>query len=144
MRKNTGQSLFEVVISLGLIALVLFALTSLLARGQSNANVAKDTSQRARAVTEVNEWLRSERDSSWSDFKAKAEKTYCVNTLDWNTAHQCYSDMSGQSFSRQLVLSNPSGGGGHIIQAVVTMSWSDSTGSQTQIFTSYFSDWQGT
>lgn len=151
MKKNHGQSLFEVVLAIGLIALVLFALAGLLAQGQKNASNAKDESDRSRAVSAVNEWLRTQRDNNWSAFYAKAPnnaRSYCLNTLPSDVASlsegECAGPATGKSFSIGVSLSHPTPDPGQSnVKADVSVSWTDSQGTHTQTFTSYFTNWKG-
>jgi len=68
MKKNIlfkGQSMFEVVFALGIIALITIAIVSVSTVAIRNNIASKNKSLANKYLNEMNEWLRAERDKSF-------------------------------------------------------------------------------
>lgn len=94
---KNGQSLLEVVVTIGVIVLVLVGLLSAISFGLSNAQFSRNKAQAIKYAQEAVEWLRVEREASWNVFYntragSGAGLTYCfTNTVSWPTPGACSS-----------------------------------------------------
>ena len=89
-----GQSLFEVVIALGISAIVIIALVSLVSNSIQNANFSRDKTLAANYVQEMIEWLRNQRDTDIVTFESETQiPQWCFTDLSWQLAltNQCSS-----------------------------------------------------
>ncbi len=68
MKMSKGQSLFEVVLALGLAALIMVALVSLVSSSIRNTTFARKKTVATRHAQEATEWLRGQRDEGWDAF----------------------------------------------------------------------------
>lgn len=88
-RKNIlGQSLFEVVLALGLITLIMTAVVGVASLSIVNSSYAKNKTLSTRLSETTLEWVRGERNNGWDDFSLQslpegAGQTRCFQTLSW-------------------------------------------------------------
>jgi len=83
-RQNAGQMLAEVVIAIGLLALILVGMSELLSRSTANIRLNKQKDEAARAVEARLSYLRQERDKDSAYFFASV-----VHNLDSGTFTAC-------------------------------------------------------
>lgn len=141
----SGQSLFEVVVSLAISALVIVALVSLVSNSIKNANFSRNKSLASNYAQEATEWLRGQRDLDVTDFKTHALiPTWCFANLNWNTSGNCGSNVfiTGTQFKRQGTFTTSFVSGKTIVQATVKVSWTDSQGVHEISSVTNFSDWR--
>ena len=147
-----GQSLFELVIAIGISALIIVVLVSLVGNALQNAVFAKNESLAGTYAQQATEWLRNQRDSDINTFvtnvNAAGTSPKCFNNLDWTHIGPCASGetIAGTPFSRQITFTEmtPVVGGvtKDIVQADVTVSWSDAKGLHQVTNATDFSDWR--
>jgi len=95
MKKNIlfkGQSMFEVVFALGIIALITIAIVSVSTVAIRNNVVSKNKSLSNKYLNEMNEWLRAERDKSFPTVYGHGSpggSQYCLVDIGsgWSGAH---------------------------------------------------------
>lgn len=140
-RLAPGQSMFELLIAVFVIAITLVALVSLASRSIGNTTFSRERTQASKLTQEATEWLRKERDADWGAFKARASATgtnYCLATLSWSSG--C-GTVPGTGLSRWVTLisspSNPD-----LVEAQVITSWSDSAGPHESRITTYLTNWR--
>ncbi len=145
-----GQSLFEVLVAVGVVGIVLLALVGLATSSIKNSSSSKNISRATRYSQEAVEWLRGERDRGWSDFAAHvtASNRYCFNISPippnaWDNTGECTSDeyISGTNFIRNVLLTFSSGDSNKI-NVVVTTSWSDSQGNHDAKAETVLTNWK--
>jgi type II secretory pathway pseudopilin PulG len=145
INNQKGQSLFEVVVAIGLIGVALVAVVGLLVQGQQNTTLSKDRSAGARAVVEVTEWLRSERDTDWGAFRTRANNspTWCLNTLTWpSTTGVCGANAPDQPFAKEVTLTPDANNPNCMVKATVRIKWLG--GDDTVDTTEYIlTNWKG-
>ena len=92
MKKNIlGQSLFEVVLALGLVALIITAVVAVASLSIGNISFSKSQTTASRYIEGTLEWLRSERNQSWEVFSSQAATTtWCIPELSWTEAKVGY------------------------------------------------------
>ncbi len=114
MKKNyTGQSLFEVVVAIGIVSAILVGIMSLAAHSLSNATFSRDQAMAQTYNQEALEWLRGERDKDWAAFAGYSSYSgadWCLQTLGWDNSGFCSSTetIPGTNFRRQVQLSSVS------------------------------------
>lgn len=133
---RAGQSMFELLVAVFVIAIVLTALVSLVSTTVGNTTFSRERTQAANYTQEAVEWLRSERDKDWGVFRTRAGSTYPLGDLNWASSGSTVADTG---FERQveLVELNP-----NTIEARVVTSWADSTGAHESRVTTYFTNWR--
>lgn len=133
-KNKKGQSLFEVVLALSIMALIIFAVVILAAISIRNSDFSKNKAVATRYSQGATEWLRGQRDASWSTFSGKASlagRTWCFNTepiTAWpGVEGGCSSSsfISGTNFQRQVSLLIV---GADTVQASVSLYWADAQG----------------
>lgn len=85
---SKGQSLVEVIASLGVVILIVAALVNLVTASLRSSNYAKTAAQANKFAQEAIEWTRSLRDraSDWASFKLQVipsenTKTWCLKNI---------------------------------------------------------------
>lgn len=153
-----GQSLFEIVMAVGLVAAVAVAVVSLSTNSVRNSSLALNKSQSNRYAQEADEWLKSEKGKGWDYFKNLVDDkkipgfpeyaNYCFNTLNWATSASCPGKMAGSVFVREGYFTcrvdstntptDCSLPAVDNIEVTVRVYWDDSTGRQETDVTSLF------
>lgn len=146
-----GQSLFEVIIAIGVIALILVGVVSLATVSVRNSSFAGNNALATKYAQEGAEWLRQQRDASWSIFIANTGNT-CLGTLAWGVT--C--PIPGTLFSRAisftcfrynagpppieipLACSDPTV---DIADTTVTVSWTDAQGTHVVRSATRLTNW---
>lgn len=126
--KEKGQSLFEVIIALAISAIVITALVSLVSNSIQNAAFARNKTLAANYAQEATECLRSQRDSSFDSFLANAAGICSPGAITL--------------FTRNIILTSSISSGKTIIEADVSVSWTDSKGDHEVKSVTNFSDWR--
>ncbi len=142
-KKNLkGQSFFEVVLALALVAIILIALVTLATVSVRTATFSRNKNLATRLSQEAIEWLRGQRDAGWSNFILKATTAnWCLVNLNWNQPGSCNSNNVVQDtpIVRQATLSIIDS---TTVQADVKASWSDGQGSHQITTSTYFTSWK--
>lgn len=146
---NKGQSLFEVVVAIAISALVIIAIVSLASNSIRNAAFSRNKNQAASLAQQLTEWLRIQRDTNIDTFITNvtpSPKTYCFSDLTWSRARLCGASdfVIGTSlFARQGVFTlTTSPQGKTVIEADITVSWTDSQGYHEVRSATNFTDWR--
>lgn len=149
---NKGQSLFELVIAIGISALIIVVLVSLVSNALENASFAKNQTLSVRYAQEASEWLRGQRDADTNVFLTNVssypyEIARCFNNLNWSSVGPCGSeDKISGLFIRQIKFKTVdaviNGVTKNIVEADVTVSWTDSKGLHQMTNATDFSDWR--
>lgn len=142
-----GQSLFEVIISIGIAALILTAIVAASTLSVRNTTSSRDNTQANRYVQEATEWLRSQRDADWLTFQAKAGlggTVYCMNSLSFSSPGNCTagSVIANTIFTRESTLSlTTTNVAGDTVEVLTAVSWQDSQGAHDVSVSTRFTDW---
>jgi type II secretory pathway pseudopilin PulG len=160
MRKNIffkfqkGQSLFELLLAIGISAMIIVVLVSLVSNALQNATFARNETLAARYAEAATEWLRGQRDNNITTFVSNAVSaptSWCLrdeNLTDssWNRHAPCSTGASdritGTPFYRQVDFMVNTVSGKRIYTADITVSWTDSNGQHRVKSTTKFSDWR--
>ena len=119
MKSHKGQSLFEVVVAVGVIALIMVGVVTLSTRSIRNSRFARDESLATKHAQELLEWLRNERDNSWSGLTSKIAAPnwglWCLPDLSWTSsvAGVCndpgyWVNIPGTFYKREIQMDLPS------------------------------------
>ncbi|MEJ2347576.1 MAG: hypothetical protein P8Y17_00035 [Patescibacteria group bacterium] len=143
---NYGQSLFEVVIALGLATLIIVAIVSLATNSIRNTSFSRDKTISTRYTQEATEWLRGQRDEDWDAFITNVTfcpappYTQCLDTLSWGDCGSCGSDeLIENRFTREVSFSDITADS---VSMEVKVSWSDSQGSHEVRNSTTLTDWR--
>lgn len=144
-----GQSLFEVIVALGISALIIVALVSLASNSIQNANFSKNKTLAATYAQEASEWLRQQRDSDPATFFDTNTTIQlvprCFNDLNWNGYIGGCAEgdfISNTPFVREITFTQDTTTSKTVIQADITISWTDSQGLHVITNSTSFSDWR--
>ena len=85
-KQNFGQSLIEVVVAVGVMALLLTAVLALISLSVKNSRLSKDRTQAVGLAQQGVELMRTYRDFSWSTLLAKANNTNYNLPGGWTVA----------------------------------------------------------
>lgn len=145
-----GQSLFELVIAIGVTGLVLVAIMSLSVKSLANATYSKNKTLATRHTQEAMEWLRAQRDTGWEIFLATARtsSSFCLSNLNFDSAGSCSESqvIPGTIFVRQVdFVCSPGGVTPEKVEASVITSWTSSLdrtheSRATTVFTNWMVD----
>lgn len=139
---NSGQSLFEVVIAVGLSALILSAVASLSAGTVRNSGFTRNNAIATKYAQEALEWLRSQRDADWTNLSNNIGNK-CLNTSPPTglTNPPC-SQILTTVFSRQITLALVDVADPDKIDAEVIVSWTDAQGTHEVKSQTRFTNWR--
>jgi Tfp pilus assembly protein PilV len=144
MRNNQGQSLFEVVVALAIVAVILFTVVSYVSLSIVNASFARNSSLATRLSQEAIEWLRGKRDEDWEDFASRSVPgmgtTWCLEEFVWQ-AGNCGSDdfVADTVFKREATLIEINS---NTVEAKVATYWTDQKGFHEAKSSTYFTNWR--
>ncbi len=146
LKLNSGQSLFEVVLALGVVTIILVALVTLAALSIRNTTFSKNRNSATRYSQETVEWLRGQRDDDWTTFAVRAQTpTWCLPTLDWDTAliGRCGAGpgdfVLGTIFKREVSFTIIDA---TTIEAVIKVYWDDAQGTHETRTSTNFTNWR--
>jgi type II secretory pathway pseudopilin PulG len=147
-----GQSLFELVVAIGISALIIIVLVSLVSNSLQNASFAKNETLAGTFAQEATEWLRGQRDTDVNTFETNVSSPFdvarCFNNLNWSGIGGCGvgATITGTPFVRQIKFTSKDvlvgGITKTIVEADVTVSWTDSKGLHEVTNATDFSDWR--
>jgi len=143
-RKNRlllGQSLVEMIVVVAIVTVSLVALVRAAVVAVRNAQFARHQSQAIDLAREAAEWLRGEREKSFSQFASRAGSSdgnrYCFDGLNWDNSGPCSDDeLVGDIFTREVVLKKESD---DLITAEVIVSWQERGKIHSRAIETYFS-----
>lgn len=137
-----GQSLFEIVLALGLITLILTAVVALASLSIKNSSFSHSQTIATRYSDSAMESLREEKESDWTSFynNALSSPKWCFNDPSWINADpgNCSNSISDTNFAREVTFTiiGPSE-----VEVMVNVNWQDPSGyhevSTTSDFTNY-------
>jgi len=143
-RTQCGQSLFEVVVAVGVFALIIAAIVGLATSSIRNTTFTRNNALATRYSQEAVEWLRTQRDTDWTSFHTRAvavPPTYCMANLSWADFGDCgLSDEIAETILfRQVDFSDVTDTS---VTATITTSWTDSQGTHQVEVSTEFTDWR--
>ncbi len=145
---NKGQSLFEVVVSLAISALIITAVVSLVSNSIRNATFSKNKTLAARYAEKATEWLRGERDNDPALFVTNVQTSLgsprCFNDLSWSGIGACSDGevIPDTILTREITFSVSLVNGKDITQADVIVFWNDAQGYHEVRSATNFGDWR--
>lgn len=145
-----GQSLFEVVMAVGLITLVMVSVVALATLSIRNVTFSKNQTLATQYSQEALEWIRGERDANWDDFYtiALGEDNssfgkYCISNLTFTTTGTCSGEsmIPGTLFIREVVFTvDPAKE--NEVGTKVSVYWADGAGFHEVVSDTVFTDWR--
>lgn len=156
---KTGQSLFEVVFSIAIAALLVVGVVALTATSVRNSTFSKNSSLANNYAEETVEWLREERDKDWNAFKSHAATSkWCLRaeppswgSPSFGSACGASSYLGSTSFIRNLTFAcyrnNPpvatscSDTSVDTIEGLVVVSWVDGQGAHDVRVVTRLANW---
>lgn len=136
MNLQKGQSLFELVVAIAISALIIVAIVSLTTNSIQNSNFSKNKALASTYAQEATEWLRGQRDKDVNAFIIHVEiRDWCLSDIStdlkgWSKSRVCSSTdlIDGTPFTRQATFSITNQNGKNVVEADVSVSWTDSQG----------------
>jgi Tfp pilus assembly protein PilV len=148
-KNEKGQSLFEVVLALGVITAITVGIVSLAVSSIRNATFSKNKTLAGRYVQEATEWLRSERDNDFTTFQGEALTApgtpMCFPTLAWTgSVGVCGASetIANTPLFREITFSATTISGKTVIDANVRVYWTDAQGGHEVRSSTSFTDWR--
>jgi Tfp pilus assembly protein PilV len=149
-KTEKGQSLFEIIFVIAIVALVLVGIVSLSATTVRNTDTSSNQVLAARHTRETVDWLRNERDIDWGSVSDRAGvhtgagNTYCINAVgSWpGSAGECAAIdfISGTNLQREVVLRYTNALENEV-SVTIEVSWTDSQGLHQEIINTTLVDW---
>jgi type II secretory pathway pseudopilin PulG len=145
-RRMTGQSLFEIVLALGIILLLVGGLVVAATISVRNTNVSTGQAEATRYAQQAMEWIRNEKDNDWERFRNRAYddpgSLYCLNTLSWPLRPgRCGSSsfIPNTQYQREarLVRQDP-----NTVKVTVSVFWQEAGRRHTTDISSVFTNWK--
>ncbi len=147
---KSGQSLFEVLVAVGVMALLVVGLINMTTVSIKNSTYSRNKTASTLRSQELAEWLRGQRDSTgWVTFRNRvnsANQTFCFDSLGWTKNRACNATeyIAGTIFVRQaaftcytgntLVACNTAGVVDRI-RAAITTTWTSGSTHQSTVTT---------
>jgi type II secretory pathway pseudopilin PulG len=167
-RKQRGQSLFEVIIAIGIIALIVVGIVAVSTTSVRNSSFSRNKALANKYALEAMEWVRKRRDANWGNTFAKGGPNasmpayWCLDflpELNWvgsgknrgcdSTSSDDYlKDSSGAAtiFLRELIMYKQDADGDPTTEdsfnATVLVYWNDAQGTHEIRTVSDFTDWR--
>lgn len=152
MKTQKGQSLFELVLAIGVSAVIIVVLVSLVNNAVQAATFARNQTLAARYAESGTEWLRGQRDTNVATFLTNVSTApiyWCfedpvLSDTSWSQHSACTSTdvITGTPFTRQADFTVSSPGGKTLVVANMVVSWTDSKGTHKITNSTQFSDWR--
>lgn len=138
LKNQKGQSMYEMVIAIAIVALSLLAFVGLIISSLSAANYTREKSRANSYVQQALEWLRTEKDADWGAFYTNASGNtggMCLGSLTWSGG--C--GISGTNYERRAYFTVSSG---DKVNVRIEVSWSDARGRHVSEGSTSFTDWR--
>lgn len=126
-----GQTLIEILVALGIITVVVSALSSIVITSQGNVKQSKNQGLSMHLAQEALEIVRQIRDNDYTSFKTMTG-TYCLAKDEVELSSNCYT-ANADNFLRKVRIVQ-SGCGANISRIEVTVSWQSSRCPATNSF----------
>ncbi|RJR15197.1 hypothetical protein C4579_02715 [Candidatus Microgenomates bacterium] len=148
---ESGMSLLEVGVSVGVVVLVLIGLISAVTQATAAAQFARNKATATKYAQEAMEWLRGQRESSWTAFYDRANSTtYHMNCDLYVQTTWCNSgggviDDEFDIFDRQVTLTRSGITGVYNDDSVhiqVVVSWPQGSRTEDVILETDLTKWQ--
>lgn len=138
----SGQTLIEILVALGIISIVVTALSTVVITSMGNAAFGKYQSLTTQYAQQALETMRSIRDSDYVAFKNKASGTYCLakskTTLaDLIALSNCATTPNVDNFIRTVAITQSApicGSSSNVSSVEVSVSWQDSKCPSSNLF----------
>lgn len=139
---SRGQTLVELLTALAIAVIVIVAIIALSTKALSNINFSRNQSDANHYANELSEWMRSERDTSWSSFSSRTG-TRCFRTLSWGGGGNCSSGdvISGTQLLRSATLTL-GGAQNDEMTISITVSWTDNQGTHSTNLNTKLTKWK--
>jgi Tfp pilus assembly protein PilV len=148
---QSGQSLFELVLSIGVSAVIIVVLVALVNNAVQGAAYSRNQTLATRYAESGMEWVRTQRDADITTFLTKANAmSYCLKNEPptWQSGvcgSTDYVVSAGVTtiFKRQVTFPAPTVvSGKNLYTANLTVTWTDSKGTHTVNNSTQFTDWR--
>ena len=139
---QNGQSFFEVIVAVGIISIVMITLVALASASIRASTFSRNQTEASRFTEQAAEWLREEKDASWTTFNTyAATKNWCLDSLYWQKPRTCNAQdvISGTVFTRSLKFTVNADTS---IEADVQTAWTDGQGTHTAQTSIIFTNWK--
>lgn len=141
MKAVRGQTLFELIIALAVAVLIITGIIKIVTLSVRNAAFAKNQAEATRFSQEALEWIRSERDRSWTTFQTRSNQIWCLTTVAWQKSAPCAQgdEIADTNILREADLSSLSD---RSIEVVVRAWWEDAAGVHEARTGTILTDWR--
>lgn len=143
-KKNSGQSLIEVVVAVGMMALLLTAVLSLIALSVKNSRLANDRTKAVAFAQQGVELMRAYRDLSWNRLLSQVDNNTVYDLPEnWTVGPEDLSSPCVEKniygvFTRCVTLVDIEG----VVSVVLTVSWVEGSQTYQTVQTTRLSLWE--
>lgn len=147
---NRGSAIFEILVVIAVVAVVITSVVASSTRSVKNTLHARYVAESTRRGQELAEWLRGERDTSWTSFSSRAVggagSTYCFgDRLSWGSSGCSGATaglISGTPFTRTANLRlattvTPN----DTVELIISVSWADGIGTHMSRVNTRLTSW---
>ncbi len=142
---HKGQSLFEVVFAIGIAAIIITGVVIVSTTSIRNSTYSKNNSQATKYAQDEMEWLRSQRDLSWTGFTTGAAGgTGCSGTYSWGgscTIDSFYTRSATFACKDAAEAAATCNSAASIVDVTVNVSWTDAQGTHSVSSSTRFTNW---
>lgn len=147
MRKNSGQSLVEVIVAVGMMALLLVALLALITLSIKNSRVAQNHADAVALSQGGVELMRAYRDYSFTALQSAVRLTAYPLPSDWVVENGLSGDCDTQSYTvsenfARCALVDLTEGETDSIDVVITTYWQEGASQKSVNQTARLSQWE--
>lgn len=139
-----GQSLLEVVVAVGISALILVAVASLAAGSVRTSSYNRNNAIATKYAQEALEWLRTQRDEDWSDFINNIVSGGCSGSFSWGG--DCTIDpvfnRSASFLCSASSVEMPCNASADTVDVTVSVTWTDAQGIHEVRSATKFTNWR--
>ena len=146
---SSGQTLFELVVALGIGILMITAVVVLVTGSVKNSSFSQNNAMATRFAQEGLEWAKGEKEESWSSIFDKSSigngTSYCLQTLSWSNGSSNCTQIANTVLTRTITmkkLDTDNNGEYETIQATSSVTWADSNQTHDITLDTQFTDWR--
>lgn len=148
---TSGQTLFELIVSLGIGILIVTAVVVLVTGSVKNTTFSQNNAMATRYAQEALEWAKGVKEGSWSTLYDKSTAvdgtTYCLQTLVWTNGSpnpNC-TPISGTVLERKINVKRLDTDNDDVYETIhvtSTVNWVESGQTHNVTLDTQFTDWR--
>ncbi len=137
-----GQSLFEVMVAIGLAAMILVAIVSVSTSSLSNSTATKDNAVANKYAQEGVEWARQRRDNSWNNITSPLLNGCLGKNTTSNLPEYGNCSRLDNIYDRSIVVTFNDPPTNNEAKVVVAVNWTEGSKNNSVVATTILSNWK--